>query len=190
MGSSSPNSLAIALPGAGTSFAIQGSDIANGTIAAANIGTGTITSTQIAAGTIGNAAVSPYLLQYAQISVTAAQIIAAYATPLLLVAAPASGTSISINNALIRFTAGATAFTGGGAMSIQYGNTAHGAGGTPVTTLAASQVTSATSSDNQLQSVAATTVIPQATALYLSNATAAFATGNGTMTIFIWYSIT
>ena len=165
--SSNPNPLAIALPGAGTSFAVQ--------------------EQEIGSAQIGSTACKPGFLQLASISLTAAQIIAMYATPQLLIAAPPTGMSLVVEQVMIRFVAGATQFTGGGVVAPQIGNTVHGGGTLVSATLPAATINSASSSDTQLDDTGANVTLTQATGLYISNATAAFATGNGTATVYVWY---
>ncbi len=169
--SASSNNLGTVLPNAGGSFAIAESEIQ-----AAQIGT-TVTK--------------PVFLQYVAVTLTAAQVLAMYATPVQLIPAPATGSSIVVSDCMIRVTAGATQFASGGVVAPQYANTVHGGGTLITSTLAASVVNAATSADTQLGLVAAAAdlTIPQATGVFLSNPTGAFTTGNGTLTVFLWYRV-
>jgi hypothetical protein len=177
--SQSTNPLATALPNAGSSFAVQ--------------------EGEIGPNQIGSTATKVGFLQFTAVTYTAAQIIAMYATPQSLVAAPAAGLSIVPRQTMIRFTypaSGGVQFTGGGVVAPQIGNSAHGAGTLFTTTLAAAVITAAASADTLLASTGANVTLVQSTGsnataagLYMSNATAAFAAGNGTMTVFQWYTL-
>ena len=88
-------------------------------------------------------------------------------------------------------TATSTAFTGGGAVNIQYGNTGSGGGTAIGNTLAASVITTTTPGTTQ-------TLVPMGSSnitltsgigLFITNATAVFAAGTGTATVDIWYSV-
>jgi hypothetical protein len=131
---------------------------------------------------------SSSLLQHATIPLTAANLIAMYATPVQLVAAGAAGTNIVVQKVLFTITTTATAFTGGGVLEFQIGNTAHGAGTATTATIAAAVVTAGAGTSY-------TTVIPvsytgtAATGLFISNQTAAFAAGTGTAIVDVWYSV-
>lgn len=131
-------------------------------------------------------------VSHKQISVTAAELIAMYTTPKLLVAAPGASKSIAIVKVIFKITRTATAFTGGGAAIIQYDSTANG-GGTQAcdSTLASTVITGAAGESHSIRNGA---IISDSTAtivnkgIYLSNATAVFAAGTGTATVDIWYA--
>jgi hypothetical protein len=135
-----------------------------------------------------------YSVQHATISVTAAEIIAMYTTPKLLIAAQGAGKSIVVTRAAFTITRTSTAFTGGGVVILQYAATANGAGTQSCdSTIAATVVTGAAGTAISVRngavisdSAAATT---QNVGLYLSNATAVFAAGTGTATVDVWYVV-
>lgn len=117
---------------------------------------------------------------------------AMYATPVQLIAAPGVGNAIIIDSITWNFTFGTTQYTLGGATQAQYGATVHGAG-----TAASSSIAAAT-----INAVAANTVITQTgvtldtalslldnQAIYMSNASQAFATGDSVATLAIRYHI-
>ncbi len=151
-------------------------------------------------GTIGDSGVTAASLttalqtQTAIVTMTAAQVIAAYATPFQIVAAPASGFALMPIAAQI-ITVVATPFTAGGVAVLQWGTTVHGAG-TPALdgTTPAAEITAAASQIYTQYGIATTTATPIATAnglgLFFSNATQAFATGTGsTVTIAVTYMV-
>jgi hypothetical protein len=133
-----------------------------------------------------------YSLKHKTVSLTAANIIAMYAAPVVLIDSPGSGKSIVVQRAVVTMTRTSTAFTGGGVVILQYGSTANGAGTQSVdSTVAAAVVTGAAGTTVTartgavISDLAATS--SRDTALYVSNATAAFAAGTGTATVDLWY---
>jgi hypothetical protein len=108
-----------------------------------------------------------------QISLTAAQMIAMYTTPVLLVAAPGSGKTIAVNKLIFTITRTSTAFTGGGVGIVQYDSTANGGGLQALDSTLASTVitgsagTSATIRNGAIISDATTTLVNKG--LYISN---------------------
>ena len=124
--------------------------------------------------------------QYFQYTLTAAQILSMFATPIVILPATIAGTgrTICVDYVLMRYTSGGTAFAGGGAISVGY------VGGSAVaTTLAASVINSTTSSDTILGNLAANLTALQNTGIQITNGTAAFTTGNGTLQVQLHYSV-
>jgi hypothetical protein len=140
------------------------------------------------------AAGQDYSLQHATVPLTAANLIAMYATPVSLIAAPGSGKSIVVQKLAFTIARSSTAFTSGGAVIIQYDTTTHG-GGTQAldSTLASTVITGAAGTSVSarhgavISDLASTSI--QNLALTISNATGAFATGTGTATVDIWYYV-
>jgi hypothetical protein len=143
------------------------------------------------AGTTSSAAfLSPDIVVETIVQLTAAQLIAMYTTPVVVLPAPGAGKSNIVHRALLRFTypsAAPVQFTGGGVVGLQYAATAHGAGTLATATVAAAQIQAAASSDNVIQG--ASGVATQNTAIYVSNPTAPFAAGNGTAELVVWSSV-
>jgi hypothetical protein len=151
-----------------------------------------ISNVSLAANTIGSGQLAPSLLQFATVPLTAANIIAMYTTPVLVIAAPGTGKSIVIRDCLFRMTATSTAFTSGGTFGLQYDTTAHNAGTLATWTGAAALITaSAGVADCQLGMAAgaASVVVPQNKGIYISNATGVFATGTGTAVLYVSYYV-
>ena len=130
------------------------------------------------------------LISHITVQLTAAQIIAAYATPVLLIPA-VTGENINIHIAQLTTTTTSTAFTGGANTGLQLGSTVHG-GGTVITgTIATTCFTS--SAGTYITRFLPIAVGPTAAAsstglgLYWSPATAN-AAGTGTGFFDIWYS--
>lgn len=127
-----------------------------------------------------------------QVSVTAAELIAMYTTPKLILAAPGTGKTIAVVKAIVKVTGTATQFTGGGAAIIQYHSTANGAGTNACdSTIAAASINGATGLVTFTRNGAVLSDTSNALSnkgLYLSNATAVFAAGTGTATVDVWYT--
>jgi len=114
-----------------------------------------------------------------EISLTAAQLIAMNATPLEIVTGVA-GTAYEVTDCTIVFDYGTTQFTGGGAVVIEdSANTAR------TGTLAAAVITAAADSVTKVVGNAGTLLV--GSGLYITNATAAFATGDGVARIKLSY---
>jgi predicted RecA/RadA family phage recombinase len=125
----------------------------------------------------------------ASVSLTAAQVIAMNATPVSVLAAPAAGMAIVVDSILFEMTTTSTQFTGGGAVSFVYHgtSTAVHAGTIPATVVTAT----AGSSNTLLGPAVATngTTVPAATGVDITNATAAFAAGTGTVKVQVKYRL-
>lgn len=131
--------------------------------------------------------------QKAEYDLSSADLKGMYAAPLLMVSSIA-GKSIIVDSVEFVMTRTATAYTGGGVINVQYDSTANGAGTTCHADMAATILTDAGAAVTYTHRVSkdlsalADTVMP-GKGLYLSNKTAAFATGTGTAHIIIIYHI-
>jgi hypothetical protein len=138
---------------------------------------------------VGSSALNPLVQQVAQVTLTAAQLQAMYAAPVSILPAPAAGKLLIIDAIAFQFKHGATQFTGGGAVSFVY----HGTAVTPHTGSVAAAVVTAAADDVQYLGPNTSAAIDLQTAvnigLDIKNATAAFATGNGTAIVTVWYSV-
>ena len=118
---------------------------------------------------------------------TAAQLEAMYATPISILPAPGQGFAIIVKELVFELIGGATPFSGGGGIVFPY----HGTSVYPHTSSIPADV--ATDADTttiaELGLLQAPTVIPPNTGIDITNATAAFAGGNGTAKVFIQYRI-
>lgn len=140
------------------------------------------------------AAGSDYTLQHATVALTAANLIAMYTTPVVLIAAPGAGKTIVVTKLAFTIVRSSTAFTGGGAAIIQYDSTANGAGTQALdSTLASTVITGSAGTTVSLRrgaiisDLASTSIYNKG--LYISNATAVFAAGTGTATVDVWYNV-
>lgn len=130
---------------------------------------------------------------YLRVAMTAAQWNGMYAAPFQIVAAPGANKMIIVDRVAYEMTFVAAQYAAGGAVALQYGNTVHGAGSLATATEAATDFTAAAASTmfkagGSLSTGVALTAGVNA-ALYLSNQTAAFTTGDGTWFIHVWYNI-
>lgn len=147
----------------------------------------TITST-LGAGTL-NMDVATDLMVHKTVAISSANILAMNGAPVELIAAPAAGKNLVIHKVMFTMDTTATQYANGGVVVFQLGNTAAGAGTETTAQIAAAVVNAAGPATSY------TTVIPvsytglAATGLFISNETAAFATGTGTATVDIWYSV-
>lgn len=125
---------------------------------------------------------------------SAADFIAMNATPVVALALPTVNSLPTANTvvlpyaATLQVTPGSANFTGGGAISLVY------AGGSvsPVVTIPATALTSGTSGVavlNHATSLATAFQPVAGVGLNLTNATAAFAAGNGTGILTVWYDL-
>jgi hypothetical protein len=158
------------IPGSGFEFGVDG---------------GAISGVQeVVSNSISGTCLALNLVQTAIISLTAAQIKAMYATPILLVAAPSVATqSIIVDNWTFTFTYVTPAFTSGGAVNIQYGSTGSGGGTAIGNTLPAAVLTATSNSETLIVQGSSNITLSQGTALYLTNASAAFATGTASSAV-------
>lgn len=133
---------------------------------------------------------------YTAVTLTAAEIKTMYDTPKLLVAAPGAGKLLVLQQLIMIPIYGTATYTAGGVVNVQYTNIVHGSGywTTTDTPAAALQQTltvvinvpcdfpSASSYEWTLAQIGNQ-------GLYLSNQTADFATGDGTLLCHLWYSV-
>ena len=118
----------------------------------------------------------------ANITLSSSQVLAAYATPQLLLPAPGAGLTTLLLSAQIVTEVGTSAFASGGNGIVQYGATVHGGGTNALSaTIPSAEITAASSQIYSMLGYAATTVTTGITnaAIYFSNATGSFTTGVG-----------
>lgn len=130
---------------------------------------------------------SKMVIKTAEVAVSAAEIIAMNATPKTLVAAPGAGYVLSFRRAVVIYDSTATAFTGGGVITVNYGS----GGAAQSSNLAATFLTGAGDKVFNMEKLnaAAGLTMPVNTALVLTNASAPFATGTGVLRVQIEYSV-
>jgi|ERR1035441_286558 hypothetical protein len=125
----------------------------------------------------------------AQVSLTAAQIIAMYTTPVSVIPAPAAGSVILVEQILVELDLTATAFSGGGVVHFYY----HG----QTTEVMAQTIAAATVNGGAARTLyvlepvqtAGGSVATTDVGIDITNATGVFAAGTGTAKITIWYTV-
>ena len=185
-------STSVTVASMGLTTSIGTANIVNGAVTTAKLADLNVTTGKLALNAVGSAQLAANVLQYATVAMTAAQFNGMYAAPFLLLAAPGAGLMNVIDKLDINLVYGSAQFAAGGAVGAQYGNTVHGAGPAASATEAATDYTSATASTmfhiSGGLSTGAVTSTAINTAIYLSNATAAFTTGTGgSFVVNIWY---
>jgi hypothetical protein len=125
----------------------------------------------------------------ARVVLTAAQLEAMYTTPVSILPAPGAGYALIVDHVTLAIIAGGTAFTGGGAISFVYhgGSVPPHAGSVP-----ASALTGASGTTLSLLGPAVATngtTVPANTGVDITNATQAFASGNGSAVVLIQYRV-
>jgi hypothetical protein len=161
---------------------------------ALTIAAGAVTGTKIASHTVDYANIALDVAATATVALTAAQVNGMYATPVQLLAAPGSGKLILIDSILWDIAYGTTQYAAGGAIAAQYGNSVHGAGPAASGTLAAATL-NAVAASSFLSNAGSAGLLDVAssaalnTAVYLSNASAAFTTGDSTVNLYIKYRV-
>jgi len=168
-------------------------NLAANAVTTAKITDANVTDAKMAANTLTSASIATDVIQYVKVPVTAVQLNAGYATPFVLIAAPGANKLIRIHDVTLEVDYGSAQFANGGALALQYDSTANGAG-----VLASAALAAATLNGFAADSVvglagaaaagAATAMVNKG--IYLSNLTAAFTVGTGTVVDFhISYSI-
>jgi hypothetical protein len=164
----------------------------DGSISGAKLSAATVPTTALAANAVTSAKLDTELLQAVTVNLTAANLIAMYATPVVIIPAVA-GKAIYIQSVEFDITRTATAFTGGGVVNLQYKNTANGAGTTLHADIAATVVTGAAGTTHTVRIPSVLSDVADAditnVGVYISNKTAAFAAGTGTASVTVRYYI-
>jgi predicted RecA/RadA family phage recombinase len=131
----------------------------------------------------------PEMEQALAVSLSAAQIIAMGTTPITVIPAPGSGKAIIVDQIVVEMNTTSTQFTGGGVVHFYY----HGATVELMgQTLAAAVVTTTAGQAIYILEPVLTSggsVVTKEVGVDITNATAAFAAGTGTATLFLKYRI-
>ncbi len=127
------------------------------------------------------------------VTLTAAQVNTMFTTPVELIPAPAAGSFIVVQQAILVNENGGTAWTSGGAITIGYSNANPGNPNALTGTIAATFLTSPTAKQiitlagAQIATALESTV--DALGIFISNATGVFATGTGVLKIRLLYTV-
>jgi NAD/NADP transhydrogenase alpha subunit len=136
---------------------------------------------------------NPSLIEYVTATtISNAQLLALYDTPVNLVPAQGAGSLILVDKVVVDYHFLTAQTTAGGAIAAQYDSTVHGAGVAATATIAAATLNGFAA--NAVMSVGSVAVSQADTAvynkgIYLSNATADFATGAGSLVVYTYYRV-
>jgi len=130
----------------------------------------------------------------ATLTLTAAQVNTMFTTPVELLPAPGANAFYVVDQAILINENGGTAWTGGGAITIGYTNANPGSPNALTGTIAATFLTSPTVTTVGSLAGAQLAITQAASGLlnngiYISNATAVFATGTGVLKVKLLYSV-
>ena len=183
----------VTLPANGSSGTVTTQSFtAAGTVGTSNITNLAVTSAKIANNAVGFTQLATTVGALATVPLTAAQINGMYAAPVSLVAGAGAGTFIGFEKLVLDIDYGTTPFAAGGAIAVQYANTVHGAGIAASASIAAASLTGVSASSQLTAgsvSVVGTNTALENIGLYLSNATAAFTTGDSTANAYVYYRV-
>lgn len=168
-------------------------NIQNGAVTADKLATDSVTTVKIEDGAVTSDKVSELLIQHAQVDIDLATFIGSYTASALLLAAPGANQKIILHRATIWVDYGGTVLADGGAVHIQYDDTANAAGVAATGTIAAAAFIGATA-DTTFGFSPVDTSLPDATTLnqglYLATATQDFTGGTSSAyKVDLWYSI-
>jgi hypothetical protein len=153
-----------------------------------------VTGAKIANNTITLTQVSSAVRATVAVNLTASQINGMYATPVLILAAAGVNTVIVVEQVIIDMTFVSAQYANGGAISLEYGNAAHAVGPLASATLPAASLIAVAASGilsigDAGSAIAGTTAQIENAALYISNDTAPFITGDSTARVYVSYYV-
>jgi hypothetical protein len=118
------------------------------------------------------------------VTLTAAQVIAMFTTPVQIVPSAGAGKVVQFVDAVNYLDAGATPFSGGGTVRFQ-----NGTGTILSSTAAATTITSATDVVATIPSSSTTSLLAANEGIFISNASGVFAAGDGTLKVTVNYRV-
>lgn len=126
------------------------------------------------------------------VNISSANITSMFGAPVQILPAPGAGNVYLIHGFAINYAFNTAAYTGGGSITLQYGNTPAAAHGVITSTISATAFNSTTNTFSFAPGDGTVVSGTQAyvnTAVYISNIGGAFATGSGTANVIVYYSI-
>lgn len=187
---SPPSVTTSALSAAG---AVGTANLDNLAVTTAKIDNLAVTTGKLADDSVTSAKLDPTVMQYVMVPMTAAEFLGMYAAPKLLIAAAGANTLIRVHLVTLEIDYGTAQFAAGGTVGLQYSATANGLGSQASATVASAIINGRTA-DSAIGLNAAGPIADAADVVnegvYLSNATAAFTTGDSTVDVHVWYTVT
>ncbi len=185
-----------AVPVVGTAnidnLAVTTAKIDNLAVTDAKLAADSVITAKIADDAVTSAKLDEGVRQVVKVSLSSANWLGMYATPVQIIAAPGANKAIIIESVALEVDYGGAQFAAGGVVALQYSNTANGAGTAATATLAAATAngwaadTIATLAPATLNAGAAATVN---VGIFISNQTAAFTTGSSTVDVHVAYRV-
>lgn len=128
---------------------------------------------------------------FSQVRLTSAQILGMYATPVLILPAPPAGKMIVLSRITGTYLFGTVQYVAGGAIGLEWGSAAHLAGPAASTTLAGATFDGYAASNTFELTPDNTDTLAHIIAMpvYISNDTAAFTTGDGSLLVNVNYTV-
>lgn len=173
------------------SDAVGTANLADQAVTAAKIADNTITPTQVEVNGLTSATLALNTIQYLQVPVTSTQLKAMSVTPLQIIAAAGASTAIVIDRIWVEYLFLTGAYANGGAIGLQFGNTAALAGLAASSTLAGATFdgyTVSTCFDLTPAGTGALSLISNI-GVFISNTVAPFITGAGSLNVNVAYRI-
>lgn len=164
-------------------------NIQDGAVTTAKIADGDVTTAKLDTGAVTSDKMDATVLKYVAVNLSAANILGMYATPVSVLAAGGANTAHIVEHAVLVMDYGTTQYAAGGAIGLQYGNTANLAGEAATATIPAANIQGAADTADMVAGVltsGAMTAVENM-ALYISNLTAAFTTGDSPCVLHLWY---
>lgn len=185
MANTAPQPMKTVMPQLGVTY---GLDLANEVMAGSQLPTGNladdaVTTAKIDDDAVTSAKISPEVIQNISVPVSAAEIIAMSVTPKTIVPAPGAGFANILIDAEFDVKRTATAFTGGGDSVLEYAS----GGADCINVVADTVFTGAAGSQLVKRAGIDVATVPANSAIQLTNATAPFADGTGTLVVHVTY---
>jgi hypothetical protein len=171
--------------GVADTFAIAPAALVSGNLLQASGTAGLVSDSAVTTASVSSAITQLGQLQQISVTLTAAQVIASYATPIVLIPAVAGKVAIVHSANVYTASTGNTAFATGVAPIIQYGVTAHGAGAIAVGTgLVTGDITAAASQVRTINAAASAAYTGTTNTAIAFSCTTAYTAGTGTTVTF------
>ena len=171
--------------GATADFVVAPAALVSGNLLQASGTAGLVSDSAVTTASVSGAITQLGQLQQISVTLSAAQVIASYATPIVLIPAVAGKVAIVHSANVYTASTGNTAFATGVAPIIQYGVTAHGAGTIAVGTgLVTGDITAAASQVRTINAAASAVYTGTTNTAIAFSCTTAYTAGTGTTVTF------